>query len=288
MNKRSGCNLTMNNSRRECFSTSQGVPSLPLRWILALATSALPLVAGAGSAPGLGNLSMGSQIRLHESPRSVNPAPVIEAATTVPGMDVSSYDGDVDWNTAWADGGRFAYVKATEGTYYINSYFAQQYDGAYNVGMIRGAYHFANPADSSGAAQAQYFVAHGGGWSADGQTLPGVLDIEWDPYGSDCYGLSQSAMVSWISDFLTTYHSSTRRWPVIYTSASWWSECTGSQANFASTDPLWVAQYASSPGTLPYPWTNYSFWQYADSGELPGDQDLFNGSLSRLKALALR
>src|SRR6266511_817611 len=92
---------------------------------------------------------------------------------------------------AAAGGGiRFAYVKATEGTSYQNPYFAQQYVGSYNAGMVRGSYHFALPDASSGAAQADYFADHGGGWSADNQTLPGSLDIEWNPYGATCYGLS--------------------------------------------------------------------------------------------------
>jgi GH25 family lysozyme M1 (1,4-beta-N-acetylmuramidase) len=242
--------------------------------------------AGTPTESPLRNHAMGSQIRLHDGVFNFNPAPIIDASSTVPGMDVSSYQGNVDWSTAYKNGARFAYIKATEGTYYTNSYFAQQYNGSYGVGMIRGAYHFANPADSSGATQAQYFVAHGGGWSADGKTLPGALDIEWDPYGSDCYGLSQSAMVSWINDFATTYHSLTTRWPVIYTATSWWSECTGTLANFSSTDPLWVARYSTSVGSLPYPWTVYSFWQYADSGTFPGDQNLFNGSMYRLRVLA--
>ena len=74
-----------------------------------------------------------------------------------------------------------------------------QYDGTYQAGLIRGAYHFALPNDSSGAAQASYFVANGGGWIADGRTLPGASDIEYNPYGAECYGLSQGAMVSWIA-----------------------------------------------------------------------------------------
>jgi len=50
--------------------------------------------------------------------------------------------------------------------------------GAANAGLIRGGYHFARPDISSGATQATYFLAHGGGWSPDGITLPGALDIE--------------------------------------------------------------------------------------------------------------
>ncbi|MBO0883064.1 MAG: hypothetical protein J2P17_22560, partial [Mycobacterium sp.] len=108
----------------------------------------------------------------------------------VRGMDVSSHQGFVNWRRAWRNGARFAYVKATEGTGYRNPYFTQQYEGSYRVGMIRGAYHFARPNISSGARQADFFVAHGGGWSRDGKTLPGALDIEWNPYsGGTCYGL---------------------------------------------------------------------------------------------------
>jgi GH25 family lysozyme M1 (1,4-beta-N-acetylmuramidase) len=209
------------------------------------------------------------------------------AAGVVYGMDVSGYQGNVNWSAAYANGGRFAYVKATEGTGYTNPYFAQQYNGSYNVGMIRGAYHFARPNVSSGATQADYFVNHGGGWSRDGKTLPGALDIEWNPYsGGTCYGLSASGMVSWIVSFSNEYHARTSRWPVIYTATSWWSQCTGNAGDFSSTNPLWVARYASSAGTLPYNWGYYTFWQNADSGTFPGDQDQFNGAYSQLQAIA--
>ncbi|MGW6198068.1 lysozyme [Kribbella sp. NPDC055110] len=202
---------------------------------------------------------------------------------TVEGIDVSSHQGNVDWAYWWGQGKRFAYVKATEGTSYKNPYFAQQYNGSYNVGMIRGAYHFALPNNSSGATQANYFASSGGGWSGDGKTLPGSLDIEYNPYGATCYGLSQSAMVSWIRDFLNTYKSRTGRDAVIYTNYDWWSTCTGNTTAFNSTNPLWVARYASTVGTLPGAWPFYTFWQFTSS---PIDQSHFNGDTSRLQALA--
>lgn len=236
-----------------------------------------------------GNHAMGSQIRRHENqePQARAPRPAA-ASSSIAGMDVSSWQGNVDWDTAYADGARFAYVKATESTSYINTYFAQQYNGAYGVGMIRGAYHFALPDVSTGAEQAEYFLDHGGGWSADGLTLPGALDMEYNPYGASCYGLSQSAMAEWIDDFVVTYYGQTGRYPTIYTSNSWWSSCVGSAADFSSTDALWVARYASAVGDLPYPWSSYTFWQYDDSGTFVGDQDLFNGSQRQLQVFARR
>ena len=234
--------------------------------------------------------AMGSQILQHEGTDSqliqhyedIKPED-IGALATVAGMDVSSHQGNVDWQYWWNQGKRFAYVKATEGTSYRNPYFAQQYNGSFNIGMIRGAYHFALPNVSSGADQANYFVNNGGGWSRDGKTLPGALDIEYNPYGGTCYGLSASAMVSWIKSFSDTYRLRTGRWPVIYTTTNWWSTCTGNQGDFSSTNPLWIARYSSAPGTLPYNWQFYTFWQYTPN---PIDQNIFNGAYDRLQALA--
>ncbi len=118
----------------------------------------------------------------------------------VQGLDVSGHQTSVNWQQQWNMGARFAYVKATEGNYYSSETFASQYQGSRSVGMVRGAYHFAIPNWSSGADQARYFVQNGGGWSADGYTLPPVLDIEFNPYagrtingfnfGNTCYDMS--------------------------------------------------------------------------------------------------
>jgi GH25 family lysozyme M1 (1,4-beta-N-acetylmuramidase) len=208
------------------------------------------------------------------------------AATYVQGMDVSGHQGNVAWSTAWANGARFAYVKATEGTSYTNPYFSQQYNGSYNVGMIRGAYHFATPNTSGGITQADYFVNHGGGWSGDGKTLPPALDIEYNPYGATCYGLSQASMVSWIRAFSNEVHLRTRKYPMIYSTLDWWTTCTGNTSAFAATNPFWIAKYSSTPPTPPAGTATWTMWQYASSGTLPGDQDYFNGSYTQLQALA--
>ncbi|MDT4983408.1 MAG: hypothetical protein QOF95_898 [Pseudonocardiales bacterium] len=211
------------------------------------------------------------------------------APSAVKGMDVSSHQSNVDWAAAWANGGRFAIVKATEGIAYKSPNYAQQYNGSAGVGMVRGAYHFALPDRSTGTVQADYFVNNGGGWTADGKTLPPSLDIEYNPYpadGNSCYNLSQSAMVSWISAFSTRVRARTGRYPIIYTTTDWWTTCTGNSSAFSATNPLWVARYSSSAGTLPAGWSKYTIWQNASSGGLPGDQDLFNGNQAALVALA--
>lgn len=207
-----------------------------------------------------------------------------------PGLDVSGWQTLTlaDWTAAYANGARFAYVKATEGTDYTSSQFSEQYNDSSSAGLIRGAYHFATPNTSSGAAQANFFVSNGGGWSADGKTLPPMLDIEYNPYGDTCYGMAGAEMVSWIKDFSDTVLARTGRLPAIYSTTDWWTRCTGNSPAF-SANPLFIARYTTSGsvGTLPAGWPNYTFWQWADSGVFPGDQDVFNGNTAQLSTLAV-
>ena len=236
---------------------------------------------------------MGSTIRAHEptaSTQKLSPQTMQDPsmATDQPyGHDVSSYQGNVDWQTVARNGAKFVYVKASEGTGYLNSYFAQQYNGSASAGMIHGAYHFALPNTSSGVTQANYFVDHGGGWSADAKTLPPMLDIEYNPYGPTCYGLSTTGMSSWIRAFSNTVFSRTGRYPPIYSTTNWWNTCTGRDPSFGSTNPLFIAYYSTSPGPMPAGWVSQTLWQYSDSGTFPGDADVFNGSTAQLSIFAL-
>ncbi|MFF4896754.1 lysozyme [Streptomyces sp. NPDC001068] len=258
-----------------------------LAGLLAPLLATVPLTPARADAPAPapvhGSAYMGMGVLAHDGQSGT---PKSSDATQTEGVDVSGHQGDVAWPTLLGSGVKWAYTKATEGTSYKNPSFTQQYNGSHDAGMIRGAYHFATPDSSSGAAQANYFVDHGGGWSRDGRTLPGALDIEWNPYGAACYGKSKSAMVSWITDFLHTYKTRTGRNAVIYTATSWWTDCTGNYSGFAASNPLWIARYASEVGTLPAGWSYYTAWQYTSSGPTVGDHDKFNGTLDRVVALA--
>ncbi|MDN5755071.1 MAG: hypothetical protein L0H32_04850 [Micrococcaceae bacterium] len=224
----------------------------------------------------------------------------------VPGVDVSAHQGTVDWSYAYGKGARFAYVKATQSwptSVYKNPYFTQQYNGSYHAGMIRGAYHFAMPAASSAKTQARAFVANGGGWSADGKTMPPLLDIEWNPYdaktfpqgkGDTCYGMRPKQLSDCIHAFCVEVRNLTGRLPMIYTASSWWNQCTNSSSRFKNWD-LHVARYPGSaqdtPGTLPGGWTDYRLWQYATDTGFIGknrgvDGNVFNGSLTQLRSFA--
>ncbi len=213
----------------------------------------------------------------------------VSAAGKPKGHDVSSHQKNVNWSKARAKGARFVYVKATESHTYRNPYFTQQYTGSRKAGLLRGAYHYAMPHKSSGARQAAFFVRNGGGWTADGWTLPPALDIEYNPYSKKkkCYGLSKARMVNWIKAFSGEVKRLTGRRPVIYTNTNWWNKCTGGSSAFAANHALWVARYdTASAGKLPGGWKYWTIWQHDNSGRLPGDQNLFNGSLAQLKRFA--
>jgi GH25 family lysozyme M1 (1,4-beta-N-acetylmuramidase) len=258
-----------------------GTAGAVLLTLLALPQTSAVADGASPSVPPRGSAHMGMGVLAHDGQAGLPTS----RATQTEGVDVSSHQGNVAWPTLWSSGVRWAYAKATEGTYYTNPYHAQQYNGSYDVGMVRGAYHFATPDTTTGAAQADYFVDRGGAWSADGRTLPGVLDIEWNPYGDDCYGKSASSMVSWIRNFLDRYRARTGRDAVIYTATSWWKQCTGNYAGFAST-PLWIARYASTVGELPAGWSTYTMWQYTSTGPTVGDHDRFNGTVDGVRSFA--
>lgn len=209
-------------------------------------------------------------------------------APGIQGLDVSSHQPTVDWPAQYSMGARFAYVKASEGLSYRSPTFNSQYSGAQSVGMLRGAYHFALPSISTGAAQADYFVNSGGGWSPDGKTMPPLLDIEYNPYsslGNTCYNMSASAMVNWIKDFSNRILSRTGRLPMIYTTTDWWSQCTGNSGAFGN-HPLHLASYGQYVGAMPNGWGTYSVWQYSSTGPFAGDSNAWNGSYANLQKFA--
>ncbi|MFW6694117.1 lysozyme [Streptomyces sp. MAR4 CNX-425] len=237
----------------------------------------------------LGHAYMGMGVEKQQSSPEYSP---LDHTSGVQGIDVSHWQGTINWTSVRNSGIQFAWMKATEGTTYKDPSFNRNYPAAYHAGVIRGAYHFARPNSSSGAAQARFFASNGGAWSRDNRTLPGVLDIESNPSGAKCYGLSESAMRNWILDFYNTYKARTTRDVVIYTSPSWWNDCTGRWSGMANRSPLWVAHWTSAHSpTIPSGFPFYTVWQYTSTGRVAGisgnvDRDKFNGSSSRLLALA--
>ncbi|KAK5994803.1 N,O-diacetylmuramidase [Cladobotryum mycophilum] len=214
----------------------------------------------------------------------------------VKGFDISVYQERVDFQACKAAGAEFVIVKvlddlarssrnATEGPTKIDKRFNIHYTGAVKAGLIRGAYHFARPNASSGSTQAEFFVNHGGRWTADGKTLPGMLALERNPNGRNyCYGLSHIAMVAWINDFVLAYQTYTGRYPMIFCTLKWWLRCTGNHAGFGHL-PLVISKFNDVVGILPAGWGHHEIWQYSDKSRYSGLADLFNGNIIALQRL---
>ena len=201
------------------------------------------------------------------------------------GVDVASFQHPggkaINWAKAHAAGIGFAGVKTTEGEYYRNPYALTDLAQAQAAGISVAAYAFAIPngngASSSPVQQADYLVRYLGRLS---RSVPIMLDIEYNPYGRECYGLSARAMVSWISSFNREIKARTGSKPIMYVPAYWWATCTGGHVGFGQR-PLWVPYYtaAASHPLLPAGWTTWSIWQYSSTGTVrgipaPGNTDL--------------
>jgi GH25 family lysozyme M1 (1,4-beta-N-acetylmuramidase) len=208
------------------------------------------------------------------------------------GVDVASFqhpkNAPINWQQVAAGGIQFAAVKATEGSYYKNPFALTDLAGARTAGLSTIAYAFAIPNGNGGstspATQASYLLSYLGASSA---TVPVLLDIEYDPYvttdhTNECYGLSPTAMVKWITGFDSAVQAKTGRLPIIYTTADWWHTCTAGSTAFGQT-PMWVANYttASSP-LLPAGWASWALWQYSSVGTVAGISGAAHTDLDQL------
>src|SRR5258708_39800267 len=129
-------------------------------------------------------------------------------AGPVKGVDVSSrqhpHGAAIDWAQVAGGGYRFGFVKATEGSYYVNPYYAADAAAARPAGLLVAAYHFAVPNTSPAVLQADLALDAAGDPAAGGQTLPLIIDLEYDPYPgldgtNEAYGLSRSQRVARIA-----------------------------------------------------------------------------------------
>ncbi|MDQ3804114.1 MAG: glycoside hydrolase family 25 protein [Acidobacteriota bacterium] len=196
------------------------------------------------------------------------------------GIDVSHYQGRVNWEAVAGAGCAFAFAKATEGAGATDPFFADNWAGMKAAGLLRGAYHFFRP-EQDAAQQAAHFLSAVQLQPGD---LPPVLDIET----SD--GVLGSALVGGVQTWLDAVEPAAGVTPIIYTAASFWDAHFNDQFG---RYPLWIAHYAPTPTPLPRGWSDWAFWQYSQSLHIagvngPADHDYFNGAAAALQALAVR
>lgn len=198
--------------------------------------------------------------------------------STVQGIDVSHFQGIVNWQQVAQAGMSFAFAKATEGITYTDPQFTNNWPGIQAAGLLRGAYHFFEANDDA-SAQAKQFLSK---VQLEPGDLPPVLDVETNA------GVSDSQIWTGVATWLQLVEQATGRLPILYTAPGFWDSHEPDPT--LTRYPLWLADYASEP-VLPKGWTSWLFWQHSQTGTVSGvtgsvDLDLFSGTLEQLRALA--
>jgi len=208
-------------------------------------------------------------------------ARVCAAGTTTKGVDVSYYNGTINWTTVKNAGYDFAFIRISDGTGFRDPKFAANWAGAQAAGVVRGIYQFFRP-NQDVAAQADMVIA------AVGTLVPGdlppVIDVEVT--GS----LSPANVAAKVRTWVDRVKAATGIDPIVYTGKYFWRDQVGGPTSFAN-NPLWIAQYTTLCPDLTSPWNTWAFWQHSESGTVAGmsgsvDMDRFNGTLDELRALA--
>lgn len=200
----------------------------------------------------------------------------------VHGIDVSHHQGTIDWDAVKAtEKGeypiRFAFMKATEGGDYKDSRFAENFRGAGEVGIIRGAYHFYNP-NTDPVRQADFFISQVRLVKGD---LAPVLDVERKPR-------DKVQLQADLKKFLHRLEQHYGMKPIIYTSFKYKTRYLDDPELDAY--PFWIAHYYVDTLSYGGPW---HFWQHTDYGTVPGidtnvDLNVFNGSWEELKVYRIK
>ena len=193
----------------------------------------------------------------------------------IKGIDVSKYQGPVDWSAVRAAGTSFAYIKSTEGGDRIDDRFAENWAAAKEAGIPRGAYHFYYFC-RTGAEQAAWFIRN---VPNDPDALPPVLDMEWNHLSPTCQRRPPAAEVQReTSNFLRIVEKHYGKKPIIYTSIDFFDD--NNLSTFRGY-PYWLRSVAGHPRSR-YGSHPFTFWQYTGTGVIPGikgnaDINVFNG-----------
>ena len=199
------------------------------------------------------------------------------AGYSVHGIDVSAYQGAIDWPEVARHRVRFAFIKASEGATLRDPRFARNWREARGAGILSGAYHYFQP-NRDGAVQAELFINLVPLAAGD---LPPVLDVEATRF-HDVAELRREVR-QWLE--LVQAHYGVP--PILYSNYGFYRRYL---AGHFDDFPLWLAHYEVARPTLPA--TRWIIWQHSDEAYVPGirgtvDFNVFQGSYEALQALRI-
>jgi len=240
--------------------------ALPLRGAALLLAIALALI-------------LASCARLPSSPIAgdMQPHPGVDRARALPiqGVDVSRYQGKIDFDRLRAAGNHFVFIKATEGADYVDPNFADNWRRARAAGLPRAAYHFMYWC-SFASEQAKWFEKN---VPNDPDALPPVLDVEWNNHSSCGKRLDPDEAFAKVQYMLDAMERYTGKLPIIYTDITFHREVL---AGRHLPNTYWLRSVAAEPDDR-YDGDSFTFWQWTTTGRVAGvsgdiDRNAFYGS----------
>ncbi len=196
-------------------------------------------------------------------------------ALAVHGVDVSRWQGEIDWPRLRTQGANFAYIKATDGGDHLDPMFRKNWRGAHEAGLRRGAYHFFYWCRTAGE-QADWFIRN---VPREPNALPPVIDVEYNGESSCKRRLSPEKIHEKMQVFMDRLERHYGQRPIIYTAPDFYRD--NLQGAFLDY-PFWLRAVAAHPSKV-YPGRKWLFWQYSGSGLSHGvegkiDLNVFHGS----------
>ena len=193
----------------------------------------------------------------------------------VHGVDVSRWQGDIDWDRLRTQGANFAYIKATDGGDHLDPMFKTNWRKAKEAGVRRGAYHFFYWCRTAGE-QADWFIRN---VPREANALPPVIDVEWNGESACKQRISRERVLEKIQVFAEKLERYYGQRPIIYTAPDFYRDnLRGELLGY----PFWLRSVATHPSDL-YPGRKWLFWQYSGSGLSDAvngkiDLNVFHGS----------
>lgn len=203
----------------------------------------------------------------------------LKSEQNLTGIDVSKYQGKIDFEKVKAAGIRYVFVRATEGITYQDAFFKQNLQEAREAGLVIGAYHFYET-DDDPVSQLNNFTSL---VSLQAGDLPPVVDIE-KLHDKDQVDLTEN-----IQTYLNGLERHYKTKPIIYSGKNFANKYITTFSDY----PLWLAEYQSLYPTLPQGWDKWTFWQYSQTGKvdgISGDVDInrFNGEENNFKEILIK
>ena len=235
---------------------------------LALLAAALPACALESATPETGTARYAAE--------------VCAEGDTVYGIDVSRFQGTINWQQVAGHGVKYAWIQVSRYIDDIDAQFEANWAGARANGILRGAYQRFHPGQSV-SGQAQIMLEKIG--TLEPNDLPPMLDVE------DADGLSKAQVAAAVQEWMDIVEPAVGVKPFIYTGYYFWRDSVGSAA-FAD-HPLWIANYSATCPLIPDAWNRWTIHQYSSTNHIPGitsnsvDENRFNGTMEDLMAFTV-